>query len=156
MMGEGQVGEQILRIAEHKCQLSFVEAFFLGILCNILVCLAIWLCYSARSVEGKILAILFPITAFVAAGFEHSVANMYFIPMGLAWKAWAPDSFWLASGLELTQFSSIGWASYFWNNLLPVSLGNIIGGAGFVGLAYWFIYLRNPRSTSKLISNSHE
>jgi len=143
IFGEGQVGVNMLRIAEHKCQLDFLQAFVLGILCNILVCLAIWLCYSARSVEGKILAIIFPITAFVAAGFEHSVANMYFIPMGLLLKAGAPIEFWEMTGLAISSFQDLSLSTYLWKNLLPVSLGNIVGGAGFVGLAYWFIYLRN-------------
>jgi len=88
LAGNGLVGVNMLQIAEAKCELGFVQAVFLGILCNILVCLAIWLCYSTKSTHGKILAIIFPITAFVAAGFEHSVANMYFIPMGLFVKEW--------------------------------------------------------------------
>lgn len=142
MQGDGLVGSKILEIAQSKCQLGFTQAVVLGILCNILVCLAIWLCYSARSAQGKILAIIFPITAFVAAGFEHSVANMYFIPAGLLLKATAGQEFWelVQSGPGL--FPDLNWTSYLVYNLLPVSIGNIIGGAGFVGLAYWFIYLR--------------
>lgn len=141
--GDGMVGSKILEIAEAKCQLGFIQALVLGILCNILVCLAIWLCYSARSAQGKILAIIFPITAFVAAGFEHSVANMYFIPAGLFLKETARQEFWelVQSGPGL--FPDLTWSRYLIYNLLPVSIGNIIGGAGFVGLAYWFIYLRS-------------
>ena len=142
LFGQGQVGANMLQIAQHKCQLDFMQALVLGILCNILVCLAIWLCYSARSVEGKILAIIFPITAFVAAGFEHSVANMYFIPMGLVFKAGAPEAFWSMSGLDINALCQLNLSNYLLNNLIPVSLGNIIGGAGFVGLAYWSVYLR--------------
>lgn len=140
MAGDGIVGEQMIRIAGAKCQLSFSQAFFRGILCNILVCLAIWLCYSARTVQGKILAIVFPITAFVSAGFEHSVANMYFIPAGLAVKTWGNQGI-IWSNQEIFSFlDSLTWKNFFIGNLLPVTLGNIIGGALFVGLVYWFLY----------------
>ena len=144
LFGDGQTGSNMLQIAEAKCQLGFMQALVLGILCNILVCLAIWLCYSARSTQGKILAIIFPITAFVAAGFEHSVANMYFIPMGLLVKNRANPALWSQINVEPSQFGSLTWNNYLVHNLLPVSIGNIIGGALFVGLAYWFIYLRKP------------
>lgn len=146
LFGDGQIASNILNIAEAKCQLGFVQAIVLGILCNILVCLAIWLCYSARSTQGKILAIIFPITAFVAAGFEHSVANMYFIPLGLLVKKSTDPALWTQISASPAQFESLNWSNYFFNNLLPVSLGNIIGGAIFVGLAYWFIYLRKTNS----------
>ncbi len=142
LFGKGITGSNILYIAEAKCQLGFIQAIVLGILCNILVCLAIWLCYSARSTQGKILAIIFPITAFVSAGFEHSVANMYFIPMGLLVKKSADPSLWTQISSSPDQFESLTWSNYLIHNLLPVSIGNIIGGAIFVGLAYWFIYLR--------------
>ena len=138
--GNGVVGTNMLRIAAAKCELNFTQAVVLGILCNILVCLAIWLCYSTTSTHGKIWAIVFPITAFVAAGFEHSVANMYFIPMGLLVKQWGDPSLWNQFP-ELSQhMASLTWNNYIFNNLIPVTIGNIIGGAGFVGLAYWFIY----------------
>ena len=146
LFGDGQIASNILNIAEAKCHLGFVQAIVLGILCNILVCLAIWLCYSARSTQGKILAIILPITAFVAAGFEHSVANMYFIPLGLLVKKSADPALWTQISASPAQFESLNWSNYFFNNLLPVSLGNIIGGAIFVGLAYWFIYLRKTNS----------
>ena len=142
LFGKGVTGANILSIAHSKCQLGFIQAIVLGILCNILVCLAIWLCYSARSTQGKFLAIIFPITAFVAAGFEHSVANMYFIPMGLMVKNHADPALWDLIGTSATQFDSLTWGNYLLKNLLPVSIGNIIGGSIFVGLAYWFIYLR--------------
>ena len=138
----GALGANALGIANAKCSLDFVQAIALGIMCNALVCLAVWLCASARSTTDKILAILFPITAFVAAGFEHSVANMYFIPMGLFIKGFAPASFWDAIGKTAADFGNLTWGGFFLRNLLPVTIGNIIGGAGFVGLVYWFIYLR--------------
>ena len=142
LSGHGTVGASILQIAKAKCELGFFQAIILGILCNILVCLAIWLCFSARSAHGKILAIIFPITAFVAAGFEHSVANMYFIPIGITVKDWAAPELWDFMQRSPGEFSSLTWANFFLRNLIPVTIGNIIGGGVFVGLAYWFIYLR--------------
>jgi formate transporter len=138
----GAIGLNALSIANAKCSLGFVQAIALGIMCNALVCLAVWLCASARSTTDKILAIIFPITAFVAAGFEHSIANMYLIPIGLFIKSWAPAAFWEAIGKTPADFARLTWGAFFLRNLLPVTIGNIIGGAGFVGLAYWFIYLR--------------
>jgi formate/nitrite transporter len=122
LFGGGITGGNILSIAHAKCQLGFVQAIILGILCNILVCLAIWLCYSARSAHGKILAILFPISAFVAAGFEHSVANMYFIPMGLLVKDFADPSLWTMAQISQDQFGYLTWANYLVHNLIPVTL----------------------------------
>ena len=137
----GSVGANALAIANAKCGLGFVQAIALGILCNALVCLAVWLCFSARSTTDKILAIIFPITAFVAAGFEHSVANMYFIPLGLFIKSS------LAS--NIATYDNLTWSNFFVSNLLPVTIGNIIGGALMVGLVYWSIYLRsNVRDSS--------
>ncbi len=140
--GSGSVGEAALKIAVGKVNLGFVQALALGILCNALVCLAVWLTYSARSVADKILAIIFPITAFVAAGFEHSIANMYYVPYALLIKAFDP-AFVVASKVDI---SSLTWGSFFLKNLLPVTLGNIIGGSVLVAIMYWFIYLREKKS----------
>lgn len=140
--GNGAVGLTALNIAEAKCSLGFVQAIALGMMCNALVCLAVWLCYSARTTTDKILAIIFPITAFVAASFEHSVANMYFIPIGLLIKATAAPEFWAAIGKTAADYSHLTWANFFIANLLPVTIGNIIGGAVMVGLVYWFVYIR--------------
>ena len=139
--GNGAVGETALQIALTKCHLGFVQAVALGILCNALVCLAVWLTYSARSTTDKILAIIFPITAFVAASFEHSIANMYFIPFGLFIKAFDP-AFIVAHNMDL---STLTWSAFMVKNLIPVTIGNIIGGAGFVAIMYWFIYLHPSR-----------
>jgi formate transporter FocA len=140
--GKGAVGLNALTIANAKVGLDFVPALVLGVFCNALVCLAVWLCMSARTTVDKIIAIIFPISAFVAAGFEHSIANMYFIPMGLLIKGGAPASFWTAIGQTPADFSTLTWSNFFVANLLPVTIGNIIGGALMVGLVYWFIYLR--------------
>jgi formate/nitrite transporter len=143
---DGAVGAVALTVAASKCNLGFVQAIALGTMCNALVCLAVWLCLSARSTTDKILAILFPVTAFVAAGFEHSVANMYFIPMGLLIKGVAPPSFWSAIGKTVADYAALTWGAFLLKNLVPVTIGNVIGGAGFVGLVYWFVYLR-PQKT---------
>lgn len=139
----GVVGEKVLLIAHAKVNLSVTEAVTRGILCNVLVCLAVWLCFAGHTVVDKILAIVFPVSAFVALGFEHSVANMYFIPAGLlaqhqpgvlsAVAATNPD-------IDLSNLTLYG---FLVKNLLPVTLGNIIGGSVFVGLVYWFVYLRD-------------
>ena len=136
--GGGAVGTTALTIANSKVHLDFVQAIALGIMCNAMVCLAVWMSYSARSVTDKVLAILFPISGFVAAGFEHSVANMYFIPIGLFIKQFDP-AFVAKTGLDV---GGLTWGSFLINNLLPVTIGNIIGGAGLVAIVYWFIFLR--------------
>ena len=137
--GSGSVGETALKIADSKAGLDFFQAMALGVLCNALVCLAVWLTFSARSTMDKIAAIIFPITAFVAAGFEHSVANMYFVPYGLLIKVLDP-AFVAETGLEL---SNLTWGNFLFNNLLPVTIGNIIGGAVLVSAIYWSVFLRN-------------
>lgn len=144
--GKGAVGAAALATASAKTGLGFVQAVALGIMCNALVCLAVWLTFSARTTTDRILAIIPPITAFVAAGFEHSIANMYFIPIGLFIKQFAPDSFWAAIGKAAVDYPSLTWGNFFINNLIPVTLGNIIGGALMVGAVYWFVYLRRPAS----------
>jgi len=138
----GAIGLNALNIANGKVQLDFMQAIMLGVFCNALVCLAVWLCIGARSATDKILAILFPVTAFVAAGFEHSVANMFFIPMGLLIKGTAGAEFWSAIGKTAADYSHLTWGNFFLANLLPVTIGNIIGGALMVGGVYWFVYIR--------------
>jgi len=141
--GGGAVGQTALGIANSKVHLGFIQAIALGILCNALVCLAVWMTFSARSTIDKIAAIIFPITAFVAASFEHSVANMYFIPIGLFIKGFDPTftaKIVADTGLDL---SGLTWEAFLINNLLPVTIGNIIGGAVLVAAIYWSIFLRN-------------
>jgi len=140
--GGGAVGQTALSIAAAKTSLGFVEAIALGMLCNALVCLAIWLTYGAHTTTDKVLAIIPPIAAFVAAGFEHSVANMYFISIGLLIER---DEGFVASLQPPPDLSELNWASFFLDNLLPVTIGNIIGGAVMVGAVYWLVYLRPRR-----------
>jgi len=137
------VGANALLIANAKVNLSFGSALARGILCNALVCLAIWLCFSARNVVDKILAIIFPITAFVAAGFEHSIANMYFIPMGIL-MAGQPAVL-AEAGATASTIANLNWAGFV-GNLVPVTIGNIIGGGILVGAVYWVAYLRSERA----------
>ncbi len=146
LQGGGAVGLRMLAIGAAKTDLEFMPAVALGVMCNVLVCLAVWLCMSARSAADKVLVIVLPITAFVAAGFEHCVANMYFIPKALFVKIWATDEFWQSTGVTASQYSHLTWSRFFVNNLVPVTLGNIIGGSVLVGLVYWFVYLRRERT----------
>lgn len=141
--GDGSVGVRALDIAAAKNHLPFREAVVSGLLANALVCLAVWMTLSARSLVDKVVVIVPPVTAFVAAGFEHSVANMYFFPAALFHRAWAPDSFWQAAGTTPQQHGSLGWGRFLLDNLLPVTIGNLIGGAVLVGSVYWFVYLRD-------------
>jgi formate/nitrite transporter len=136
-LADGAVGETAVRIARAKVSLDPVAAFARGVLCNVLVCLAVWLCMGARGVADKILAILFPITAFVACGFEHSIANMYFLPVGLALTSGG------AAPISLGDVIT---------NLELVTLGNILGGTVLVALVYWFVYLRGEIAVSDQLS----
>jgi len=140
---DSAVGVKALMIANGKVNLTFWQALSKGILCNILVCLAVWLCFSGRSVTDKILAIIFPITAFVTLGFEHSVANMYFIPAGLLIKQnpWVLEAAQNALG-QAPDLSRLTMPRFIVHNLLPVTTGNIIGGAFLIAIIYWFVYLR--------------
>jgi formate/nitrite transporter len=138
---KGEIATVALNIAVAKVSLPFDRAFFLGILCNVLVCLAVWLAVGARSTADKILAVLFPISAFVAAGFEHSVVNMYFVPLGLLIKEFASASLWSHIALTPAEPGVLSRA-HFANALVPVTLGNIVGSGALVGIVYWFVYLR--------------
>jgi formate transporter len=139
--GSDSVGIAALRIGVAKVELGFVQAIALGILCNALVCLAVWLTYSARTTLDKILSIVFPITAFVAAGFEHSIANMYFIPYALFLKYFDP-AFMTRVGDRVANLDALTWQTFFINNLIPVTIGNIIGGVVLVAAIYWIVFLR--------------
>jgi len=144
LSGRGTVASIAMKLALDKVTLPFDHALFLGILCNVLVCLAVWLALGARTTSDKILAILFPVSAFVVAGFEHSVANMYLIPLGLFVKAWGPAALWTQIGTSPADYAALTWPAFF-VSLIPVTIGNIIGGGALVGGVYWFIYLRPRR-----------
>jgi formate/nitrite transporter len=133
-MNQGGVGLTYVKIAAAKTALPFWEAFFKGVLCNLLVCLALWIAMAGRSVTDKVLAVVFPVSAFVAAGFEHSVANMYFISLGIFLR----DT--VSAGVDV---SALDWGGFV-TNLVPVTLGNIVGGSVMVALVYHTIYHREP------------
>lgn len=130
----------IISTAVGKCSMTFSEAFIRGILCNFLVCIAVWISFAAKDVAGKIIGLFFPIMMFVTCGFEHSVANMYYISAGIMAKGL--PQFADAATEAGIDFSTVTVANMFGKNLLPVTIGNIIGGAICVGCTYWFIYLR--------------
>jgi len=140
--GGGAVGASALAIADGKLGFTFLQAVCLGILCNALVCLAVWLTYSTRTSDGKVIVVLLPIGAFVTAGFEHCVANMYFFPLALLIKSSAGDTFWKAIGKTPEDYPMLTWDAFLTGNLVPVTLGNIVGGSVLVGAVYWFLYLR--------------
>lgn len=143
--GANAVGITALKTAIGKVEYGFLQAVALGILCNALVCMAIWLTFSARSTWDRIAAVIFPISAFVAAGFEHSVANMYFIPYAILIKDFDPE-FVSKIGGEVPRLDALTWESFFIANLIPVTIGNIIGGSVLVAAVYWAIYLRGRKS----------
>ena len=145
------VGATALNIANAKVNLSFTEGLTRGILCNALVCLAVWLCLSGRSVTDKILAIVFPITAFVASGFEHSIANMYFVPIGLLLRG-EPQVV-AAAGKVASDLVNLNLQGFI-GNLISVTTGNIFGGGFIVAVVYWFIY-RRPREAGRRFGARH-
>ena len=134
---DGQLAASTINTAVTKVSMSFGDAFLKGVFCNFLVCLAVWLAFAAKSAAGKIIALFYPIMVFVVCGFEHSIANMFYCPAGLFAMA-NPDYLALATA----DVSKLTWGSFLVNNLIPVTLGNIVGGALLVGLVYWFAYLK--------------
>jgi formate transporter len=142
--GGGAIGLAALSTAHAKTSLGVVPALTLGIMCNALVCLATWMCYAARTTVDRFFSIVPTIAAFVASGFEHSIANAYFIPVAILIKTGAPESFWQAIGKSPSDFPNLTWSDFI-ANLVPVTLGNIIGGSVMVAAVYWFVYLR-PRA----------
>jgi len=135
--GDGLLGITTVKIALNKVNLSFGSAFISGILCNWLVCLAVWMAFAAQSIPGKMMAVFFPIWLFVTSGFEHSVANMYFIPAGIMAKA--------QFGAEIAGVEALNWGNFVVGNLIPVTLGNIVGGVLFVGTAFWYAYYKSSK-----------
>lgn len=137
----GAVGKTVLVVAAAKAALPTVQLFLLAVLCNVLVCLAVWMSFGARSVAGKVLVIVPPVAAFVAAGFEHSIANLYLLPYGLAIKAWADPAFWAAIGQAADAYPALTAANAL-HNIAVATVGNLVGGSLMVGAVYWFVYLR--------------
>ncbi|EOV0234810.1 formate transporter FocA [Salmonella enterica] len=143
MIANGGWGLNVLQTADHKMHHTFIEAVTLGILANLLVCLAVWMSYAGRTLVDKSMIMILPVAMFVASGFEHSIANMFMIPMGIVIRYFATPEFWAEVNLSPADFNQLTVMNFITDNLLPVTIGNIIGGGVFVGLTYWFIYLRD-------------
>jgi formate/nitrite transporter len=154
LMGNGQVGLAALRLADAKAALPFDQAFFLAVLCNTLVCLAVWLSLSSRLPVHRAMLVVLPVAAFVASGFEHAVANMYIIGFGLMVKLAAPESFWLLVKTSSQAFTNLRLGGYV-NNLVAVTAGNIVGGMVFVAGVYWVIYRRPGQSALARETSEH-
>ncbi len=153
-MDHGQWGLNALNIAQHKIHHTPVQAFALGVLCNLLVCLAIWLTFSSANAMTKAAMTILPVAMFVSSGFEHCVANMFMVPLGIAIQNLAPESFWLNIGVPASQYADLNISNFLGANLLPVTLGNIVGGSVLVGLANWSIY-RRPELKAASVSSIH-
>ncbi len=143
MNTNGQWGLTALNVAQHKIHHTFVEAVALGILCNLMVCLAAWMAFGGRTMTDKALIMILPVAMFVASGFEHSIANMFMIPVGIAIQTFAGPEFWQAIGADPAKYADLTIGHFIINNLIPVTIGNIIGGGGMIGLTYWFIFRRH-------------
>jgi formate transporter len=143
MNTNGQWGLTALNVAQHKIHHTFVEAVALGILCNLMVCLAAWMAFGGRTMTDKALIMVLPVAMFVASGFEHSIANMFMIPVGIAIQTFAGPEFWQAIGADPAKYADLTIGHFIINNLIPVTIGNIIGGGGMIGLTYWFIFRRH-------------
>ncbi|MBE2898455.1 formate transporter FocA [Pasteurellaceae bacterium TAE3-ERU1] len=139
MADHGQWGLTILNTAQHKIHHTWLEAFCLGIFCNIMVCIAIWMAYSGKTLTDKMLIAILPISMFVASGFEHCVANMFMIPMGIVTAHNSSAEFWQAIGLNAAQYADLNLGHFVLNNLIPVTLGNIVGGSFCIALVQWFL-----------------
>lgn len=146
----GLLGGMTIKIAAYKTSLPFMSAFWLGLMCNWLVCLAVWMSFAAKDITGKLLAIFFPIWLFITSGFEHCVANMYYIPAGILAKS---NPLWVKAAMEhgVTQemLDGLNWYNFFWVNELPVTLGNIVGGGILVAGVYWFVYKQGQEAAQK-------
>ncbi|URQ85943.1 formate transporter FocA [Pseudoalteromonas sp. SCSIO 43088] len=143
LLGGGEWGLNAMVIAQHKLTYSFSQAVALGLLCNLMVCLAVWMTFSCRSATDKVMVMILPVAMFVACGFEHSIANMFMIPMAIVIKNCASPEFWAMVGYSPADFADLTTTRFIVNNLLPVTLGNIIGGGLLVGMTYWAIYRRS-------------
>ncbi|MGL5251356.1 MAG: formate transporter FocA [Vibrionaceae bacterium] len=154
LTADGQWGINAMKIAQHKLHHSFTQAVVLGTLCNLMVCLAVWMTFSCRSVADKILVMVLPVAMFVAAGFEHSIANMFMIPMGIAIHSLASPEFWAQTGYAPAQFADLTINNFLSANLLPVTIGNIIGGGLLVGMTYWMIFRRDELKKQSAVAKT--
>lgn len=150
----GSWGLNALNIAQHKLHHTWLEAFTLGVLCNILVCTAIWLTFCSANPVVKAFMTMLPVAMFVSSGFEHSIANMFMVPLGIVISNFAPEAFWTGLGVNAASYSDLTVSHFIFNNLIPVTIGNIVGGAVLVGLANWGIYRKQLQQPEMLAINS--
>lgn len=143
MVANGLWGLNVLQTADHKLHHTFIEAVFLGLLANLMVCLAAWMSYAGRSLLDKMLIMVLPVAMFVASGFEHSIANMFMIPMGIVINNFASPEFWTTVGISPDSFKALTVEHFIVNNLIPVTIGNILGGL-LVAIPNWALHLRKP------------
>ena len=143
MVANGLWGLNVLQTADHKLHHTFIEAVFLGLLANLMVCLAAWMSYAGRSLLDKMLIMVLPVAMFVASGFEHSIANMFMIPMGIVINNFASPEFWTAVGVSPDAFKALTVEHFVVNNLIPVTIGNILGGL-LIAIPNWALHLRKP------------
>jgi len=149
-LDHGQWGLNALNVAQHKLHHTTLQAFSLGVLCNLLVCLAIWLTFSSANAMTKAAMTVLPVAMFVSSGFEHCVANMFMVPLGIVIQNFAPESFWQEIGVSASQYADLNIGHFITANAIPVTLGNIVGGAVLVGLANWSIYSRPHLKEAKI------
>ncbi|MDX2320404.1 MAG: formate transporter FocA [Moritella sp.] len=142
LVADGAWGINAMKIAQHKLHHTFIQAVTLGILANLLVCLGVWMSFAARSITDKFVAVALPVSMFVASGYEHSIANMFMIPLGYVIANFSGPEFWLVTGANPADFTDLTLSNFVFNNLIPVTIGNIIGGGVLVGLTYWAIYCK--------------
>ena len=152
--GGGGVGRTALVVANAKASLPTFQLLILAVLCNVLVCLAVWMSFGAQSAADKVMVVIPPVTAFVAAGFEHSIANLYFLPYALAIKAWATGDFWTLIGQAPGDFPVLNLSSAI-HNISVTTLGNLLGGSLMVGGVYWFVYLRRRASAQSVVNHQN-
>ncbi len=135
----GRWGLSALNIAQHKLHHSWTQAFVLGILCNMMVCLGVWMTFATKDVLTKVVLVMLPVAMFVSSGFEHSIANMFMVPMGIAIHQFADPAWFEALNISPDKYADLTVMNFVFNNLIPVTLGNIVGGGVFVGLGYWLV-----------------
>ncbi len=149
-MANGEWGINAMKIAQHKLHHSFTQAIVLGTLCNLMVCIAVWMTFSCRTITDKVVVMILPVAMFVVCGFEHSIANMFMIPIGIIIKNFAGADFWAMTGYSAADFADLTVGNFIFANLIPVTIGNIIGGGLLVGMTYWLIYRRTGLKTNSI------
>ncbi|PKG39955.1 formate transporter FocA [Psychromonas sp. Urea-02u-13] len=150
LLNGGAWGINAMQIAQHKLHHSWGQAFALGVLCNLLVCLGIWMTFTSKDMLTKAVLLILPVAMFVSSGFEHSIANLFMVPLGIAINAFSSASFLEAHGFGANAFADLTWSNFIFHNLIPVTIGNIVGGASLIALAY----ANKPKHTTNTLNNA--